>query len=143
MARPLAEFDWSRATARARRSAEWDCERTRCWSPREAAFATILLVGAGLLLHSFWSMLHAAPGYRVESVITAELSPGRTISASFEKTIALYGAVREKMASYPGVINVAAMSQLPLTSEIARIPSPSRTTRDRRRPRSSCCGPPR
>ena len=64
-------------------------------------------------------MLRAAPGYRVESVVTAELSPGRTISASLDKTIALYGAVREKMASYPGVTNVAAMSQLPLSSEIA------------------------
>ncbi len=85
----------------------------------EAALATVLLVGAGLLLHSFWTMLRAAPGYRVESVVTAELSPGRTISASLDKTIALYGAVREKMASYPGVTNFAAMSQLPLSSEIA------------------------
>ena len=85
----------------------------------EAAFATILLVGAGLLLHSFWTMLHVPTGYRVESVVTAELSPDRTISASLDKTVALYGAVREKMAAYPGVTNVAAMSQLPLSSKIA------------------------
>jgi predicted permease len=85
----------------------------------EAALATILLVGAGLLLHSFWTMLRAAPGYRVESVVTAELSPGRAISTSLDKTIALYDAVRGKVASYPGVTNVAAMSQLPLSSEIA------------------------
>ncbi|MGD0868946.1 MAG: ABC transporter permease [Bryobacteraceae bacterium] len=87
----------------------------------EAAFATVLLVGAGLLLHSFWTMLHVAPGYRVESVVTAELSPGRAISASLDRTVALYGAVREKMASYPGVTNVAAMSRLPLSSEIAAV----------------------
>ena len=60
-----------------------------------------------------------APGYRVESVVTAELSPDRTIAASLEKTVALFGEVREKMAAYPGVANVAAMSQLPLSSEIA------------------------
>jgi predicted permease len=85
----------------------------------EAALATILLVGAGLLLHSFWSILRAAPGYRVESVVTAELSPGRGISGSLDQTLALYGAVREKIESYPGVTHVAVMSQLPLTSEIA------------------------
>ena len=87
----------------------------------EAAFATILLVGAGLLLHSFWAMLHVAQGYRVESVVTAQLSPDRSITASLEKTIALYRGVREKLASYPGAIDVAAMSHLPLSSEIAAI----------------------
>jgi putative ABC transport system permease protein len=85
----------------------------------EAAFATILLVGTGLLLHSFWAALHVNPGYRAESLITAELSPGRAISGSLDKTLALSGAVRDKMASYPGVTNAAAMSRLPLASEIA------------------------
>jgi predicted permease len=85
----------------------------------ETAFATVLLVGAGLLLHSFWSMMHVPMGYRVESVVTAELSPERTTAASLDKTIALYGAVREKISSYPGVLNVAAMSQLPLSSHAA------------------------
>jgi predicted permease len=85
----------------------------------EAAFATILLVGAGLLLHSFWTMLHVAQGYRVESVVTAQLSPDRTVTASLDKVLALSGAVREKLASYPGVINVAAMTRLPLSPDIA------------------------
>ncbi len=85
----------------------------------ETAFATILLVGAGLLLHSFWSMMHAPMGYKVQTLVTAELSPERATAASLEKTAALYGAVREKIASYPGVLNVAAMSQLPLSSHVA------------------------
>jgi predicted permease len=67
----------------------------------EAAFATILLVGAGLLIHSFWAMLHVPQGYRVESLITAELSPGRAISVSLDKTVALYGAVRERWCLIP------------------------------------------
>src|SRR5216683_401706 len=48
----------------------------------EAAFATILLVGGGLLLHSLWTMLQVDPGFQVESVVTAELSPGRAAAAS-------------------------------------------------------------
>lgn len=85
----------------------------------EAAFATILLVGAGLLLHSFWAAMHAAPGYRVESLITAQISPDRSVSASFEKTLALDTILRERIAAYPGVVNVAAATRLPLSSEIS------------------------
>jgi putative ABC transport system permease protein len=81
----------------------------------EAAFATILVVGAGLLLRSFWTLLQVDPGFRVESSVTAELSPNRTVTASIEKTVALYQQVREKLAAYPGVTNVAAMNVLPLT----------------------------
>jgi len=84
----------------------------------EAAFATILLVGAGLLLHSFWTMLHVNTGFRVESVVTAQLSPDRTVTASLDKTVALSQAVREKLAAYPGVHNAAAASHLPLAPDI-------------------------
>ena len=85
----------------------------------EAAFATVLLVGAGLLLHSFWTMMHVDPGYRVQSIVTAQLSPDRTTAASLDKTLALFDAVRGKLASYPGVTKVAAMTHLPLSSELA------------------------
>jgi predicted permease len=85
----------------------------------EAALATVLLVGAGLLLHSFWTMMHIDPGYRVASIVTAQISPGRTTAASLDKTLALYGAVREKLGSYPGVTNLAAANHLPLASDVA------------------------
>jgi putative ABC transport system permease protein len=83
----------------------------------EAAFATILLVGAGLLLRSLWTMLQVDPGFRVESVVTAELSPSRAAAASLDETVALYEQVRSKLATYPGVMNVGAMNVLPLTPE--------------------------
>lgn len=87
----------------------------------EAAFATVLLVGAGLLLHSLWTMLQVDPGFRVESVVTAELSPGRDVAASLEKTAAMFEQVRAKLAAYPGVMNVAAMNVLPLTPEVSAL----------------------
>jgi len=85
----------------------------------ESAFATILLVGAGLLLHSFWTLLHVDVGFRVESVITAELSPSRAVAASLDKTVALFEQIRSKLAAYPGVQNVAAMNRLPLGPDIS------------------------
>ncbi|HXB75118.1 MAG TPA: ABC transporter permease [Candidatus Acidoferrales bacterium] len=85
----------------------------------EAAFATILLVGAGLLLRSLWTMMQADPGFRVESVVTAELSPDRPARASLAKTVALYEQVRLKLAAWPGMMSVAAMNVLPLTPEFS------------------------
>jgi len=81
----------------------------------EAAFATVLIVGAGLMLRSFWTLLQVDPGFRVESVVTAQLSPNRAVAGSTEKTIALYEQVRAKVAAYPGMTHVAGMNVLPLT----------------------------
>jgi len=83
----------------------------------DAALATILLVGALLLLHSLWAVLHLDPGFQTQSLITAELSPGPATAESVEKTVALWDRVRSKLEGYPGVKNVAAMNILPLTPQ--------------------------
>lgn len=85
----------------------------------ETAFATVLLVGAGLLLRSVWTLLQVDPGFRTGSVVTAELSPNRAVIGSLEKTIDLYEQVRLKLVAYPGVTHVAATNVLPLTPELS------------------------
>jgi predicted permease len=83
----------------------------------EAAFATILLVASGLMLHSLWSMVRVDPGFRTDSVISARLSPSRATIVSLDKTLALFEQVRLKLSEYPGVTKIAAANVLPLTSE--------------------------
>ena len=83
----------------------------------EAAFATILLVASGLMLHSLWKQIRIDPGFRVQSLVTAQLSPNRAAAGSLDKTIALYEQVRLKLGGYPGVTQVAAMNVLPLTPD--------------------------
>jgi len=85
----------------------------------EAAFATILLVGAGLLLRSLWILLQVSPGFRPEGVITAEVSASPAVAASVAKTTALAASLREKLGAYPGVRQVAAMNVLPLSPDIS------------------------
>jgi len=85
----------------------------------EAAFATILLVGATLLLRSLWILLQVSPGFRPEGVVTAEVSPSPAVAASIAKTTALAASLREKLGSYPGVRQVAAMNVLPLSPDIS------------------------
>src|SRR5205085_7997486 len=55
----------------------------------------------------------------VESIVTAELSPGRSAAASLQKTVTVYEQVRAKLTEYPGVMNVAGMNVLPLTPELS------------------------
>jgi predicted permease len=85
----------------------------------EAAFATMLLVSSGLLLHSLWSMLQVNPGFRTESVVTAQLSPSRAAAASTSKMLALFDQVRLKVSEYPGVTHVSAANILPLTPDLS------------------------
>jgi predicted permease len=85
----------------------------------EAAFATILLVASGLMLHSFWSLVRIDPGFRIQSVVTARLSLNHAavVSTNVDKTLALFYQIRLKLSEYPGVTHVAAMNVLPLTPE--------------------------
>jgi putative ABC transport system permease protein len=83
----------------------------------EAAFATILIVGAGLLLHSFQAMLTTDFGFRVESLVTAELTPNRATAKSLARTTASFEQLRQRLARYPGVVQAAGMNALPLTPE--------------------------
>ncbi len=84
----------------------------------EAALASLLLVGAVLLLRSLWAILQVDPGIRVESVVAAEFTPSRAVVASAEKAEVQWKEVQARLASYPGVRAVAAMDVLPLTPEV-------------------------
>jgi len=45
-----------------------------CLAVAQIAIAIILLIGAGLMAKSFWTLVHVAPGFRTESILTARLS---------------------------------------------------------------------
>ena len=85
----------------------------------EAVFATVLLVGAGLLGRSLWTLMQIDPGFRTDSLVTAEISPGPGAAASAEKREALWSELRDRLRRYPGVRNVAGMNQLPMTPQIS------------------------
>lgn len=84
----------------------------------EIAVSLTLLVSAGLLLKSFWRLVHVSPGFQTEHVVTARL----------ELSVATYGAYgdpqargrfwrqfEERVQALPGVEAVGATSELPLS----------------------------
>ncbi len=84
----------------------------------EIAISLTLLVSAGLLLKSFWRLIHVSPGFQTDHVVTARL----------ELPVATYGAYgvpdararawhqfEERVQALPGVEAVGATSELPLS----------------------------
>jgi predicted permease len=82
----------------------------------EVAMATILLVGAGLLVRSFARLRAVDPGFRPERVLTLalDLSPSRAYRVAAPQT-AFMNELAQRVAALPGVRSVAFGDSLPLT----------------------------
>ncbi|MBO0724488.1 MAG: ABC transporter permease [Blastocatellia bacterium] len=81
----------------------------------EVALTLALLIGAGLLVKSFWRMLGLRAGFRAEQVLTLELSPAPGKYADPERLAALYQQVIERVGALPGVRIVGASNHLPMS----------------------------
>jgi putative ABC transport system permease protein len=83
----------------------------------EIAMSLTLLVGAGLLLKSFWLLTQVDPGFETTRVVTADL--GLNIPAYTEdaKRFRFWQEFESRAAALPGVESVAATSELPLNGE--------------------------
>lgn len=80
----------------------------------ETALALMLLVGAGLMLKSFWTLRGVDPGFDRESVLTFDLSPPRSDYPGRVEVLAFYDQLYERLAASPGVEGVGAITMLPL-----------------------------
>jgi putative ABC transport system permease protein len=74
----------------------------------EFSLALVLLVGAGLMLRSFYRVLHADAGFRTEGVVIASLSMPLTGYSEPAQRTALFERVLAELKSQPGVKGAAA-----------------------------------
>jgi putative ABC transport system permease protein len=80
----------------------------------EVAVTALLLVGAGLLLKSFWLLSNVDPGFKAERVLTAGISLNRDRGARpASRYMTLFGEAIERVRALPGVETVGAISHLP------------------------------
>jgi putative ABC transport system permease protein len=77
----------------------------------EFALAIVLLVGAGLLVRSWWSVTNIDPGFRSERVLAMMVSPPPTISVPAQRTD-LYHRVLEQIQAVPGVESAGIIDDL-------------------------------
>jgi len=83
----------------------------------QTALATLLLIGAGLLLRSFWQLTHVDPGFQAAHVLSLSLSiPDPQINA--DDGGARYRAeLLRRLRSLPGVLTVGAGHTQPLADQ--------------------------
>ena len=81
----------------------------------EVALALVLLIGAGLLVRSFFKLRQVSPGYDAENVLTLSVPLPGTRYKEGAQIASFYQQLIERLKALPGVEAVGAVSQLPLT----------------------------
>jgi putative ABC transport system permease protein len=86
----------------------------------EIVVTTVLLIIAGLMIKSFWSLQNVNPGFSPDNTLTmmVNLAPGKyrenyQISGFYEQLL-------KRIETLPGVRSVGAVTNLPLTSTVVR-----------------------
>ena len=80
----------------------------------EVALATVLLVGAGLLMQSLFHLRAAPLGYQPDRLLTFQLAPPAARYQGVPKTWLFYKSLIDSLQSLPGVRGAAVSSGLPL-----------------------------
>jgi putative ABC transport system permease protein len=81
----------------------------------ELALSLVLLVGAGLLVRSYWSLRHTDPGFRTGQLLFLTTSLPASAYPSPDRVIAYYRALPGVLRAVPGVQDVSASSALPIS----------------------------
>jgi putative ABC transport system permease protein len=79
----------------------------------QMSLALVLLVGAGLLIRSFWKLQAVTPGFQTEHVLNAGLSLSFGDYPNSASRAVIFQQATEKLAALPGVVSVGAISHLP------------------------------
>jgi len=80
----------------------------------EIALALTLLIGATLLVKSFWRLQEVNPGFRAENVLSLRLAPPSAKYQTKPQKVAFYRQILERVERLPGVISAGAINLLPL-----------------------------
>jgi putative ABC transport system permease protein len=83
----------------------------------EVALALVLLVGAGLLIRSFYRLRQVNPGFNTRNAMAVTVSlPGKKY-AQPDQLAAFYTQLIEKVAGLPGVVATGASQTLPIQGD--------------------------
>ncbi len=99
--------------------------RTRRWLVgAEVAISLTLVIGAGLLLRTFWELLHVHPGFSSENVLAATVwlpvpnDPKTDVYATNDQRTALVREWVRRLHTISGVKDAAASTALPLRNQL-------------------------
>ncbi len=94
----------------------------------EFALAVVLLVGAGLLLRTFWGLVRESPGFNPSHVVSASIwlpvpnDPSTDVYATPAARSAFVRDTLDRVRAMPGVEMAAVTSDLPISDPTVSIP---------------------
>jgi predicted permease len=80
----------------------------------EVALVLMLVIGAGLLIKSFWRRQQVDPGFEAKNVLSLQVAPPATAYEKGERKRVFYRQVIERIAALPGVQAVGGIHLLPM-----------------------------
>jgi putative ABC transport system permease protein len=83
----------------------------------EIALALVILIGAGLLVRSFWRLQQITPGFQPEKLLTIQLQFPWYKYRSHSQVLSLVERASERIQGLPGVQSVSATTSLPITGD--------------------------
>ena len=81
----------------------------------QIAIAIMLLIGAGLMAKSFWALVHTAPGFRSEDILTARVSLPRSRYPDNRRIAAFERELLDRLRGRPGIQSAGFTTYLPLS----------------------------
>ena len=82
----------------------------------EMALAVVLLIGAGLLLRSFYQLQEVEPGFNHEKLLTMQFSLPTSNYREIPKRVIFYQRLLEELGALPSVESAAVTTELPFGS---------------------------
>ncbi len=85
----------------------------------EVALAVVLVIGAGLLVRSFWELLQVDPGFRAGNAVSARITPPDVRYGDAAQQRSFYRELLQRVEALPGVRSAEAVNELPLVGGVA------------------------
>jgi putative ABC transport system permease protein len=83
----------------------------------EVALSLVLMVSAGLLVKSFWRLVHVNPGFRADHLVTTQVQLPLKNYEDPTRRVAFFERLLEGAGAVPGVESAGAVSELPLSDQ--------------------------
>ncbi|MGI9628569.1 MAG: ADOP family duplicated permease [Longimicrobiales bacterium] len=94
-------------------------QRLRRWLVTgQVALAVVLSAGAALVTRSFIELTSVDPGFRTENVVAAQVSLPSARYSDEQEVIQFFEEFMEELRAVPGVIEVGAVTNLPLATRL-------------------------
>jgi predicted permease len=96
-------------------------QRLRSWlAIAQVAFAVLLVIAAGLMIRSFWSLSHVNAGFHPEHILTARITPNESFCNDAKRCLTFYRSVLDQVQAFPGNNGAALVNTLPLGGRVSK-----------------------